>query len=785
MEIRTKNSYGCICVDQCEVGRFKYKKNCYVNCPDDTIPYEGRCYSNEERCDIHCKTCSENPNLTISSNCTSCYDDEFLDNGKCVDSCSNGYFIENSNIKICKCELKKCNKCNNESLSYNLCISCNTEDKYYLIFNDSNNIGNFIECYNYSNITGYYLDTSDNIYKKCYSSCSTCKEEGNFTHHNCLICEKNYIFELNFFNTKNCYQKCEFYFYHNIDTEKYYCTYNDSCPREYIKLIPEKKQCVKDCEMDSLYHYEYNNICYKEEQKIINTNIINSSLLISQKDSYNNNTFEEVDDKEKEEKILDNIRQELIGNFDTEELDKGENIIIKLNYTTITITTTKNQKNDQSNNITTINFEKCEEKIKSEYIIPEYKSLYILKIDAKQNGIKIPKIGYEVYYPLYNTTLIKLNLTVCFNTKIEFSIPINITYNVDKANSSSDYYKSICYTDTSNYGTDIPLEDRKREFINNNLTTCEEDCDFIDYNSSIGKAVCSCFVNTNDSFKIGDLVIDTRKLYKRFTNIKSITNINVLKCYNKVFNKDTIKANCGNIIIVCIALLFLASLITFWFKEFSEIKKVIKVITYFKLNPQVVTKFLKKSHKNENNNKDNKKKNKSNNKQLNKKEGNIIIEQPNLNIQYLDVNNKKKKKRKKELKSNPIKKNKKANKIKTNNSFLKNNNKRKNTNINSLNKLQAIRNTKNIFNQIIYPDNLSEEQLYDLFLKIDKNTDTKLNDLSYEIALKIDKRTYCQYYTSLVRMKHLFFYSFWPSFDYNSRMVKIYILFQIFFDFGG
>ena len=474
---------------------------------------------------------------------------------------------------------------------------------------------------------------------------------------------------------------------------------------------------------------------------------------------------------------MDNIRQELIGNFNTEELDKGENIIIKLNYTTITITTTKNQKNDQSNNITTINFEKCEEKIKSEYKIPEYKSLYILKVDAKQNGIKIPKIGYEVYYPLYNTTLIKLNLTVCFNTKIEFSIPINITYNLDKANSSSDYYKSICYTDTSNYGTDIPLEDRKREFINNNLTTCEEDCDFIDYNSSIGKAVCSCFVNTNDSFKIGDLVIDTKKLYKRFTNIKSITNINVLKCYNKVFNKDTIKANCGNIIIVCIALLFLASLITFWFKEYSEIKKVIKVITYFKLNPQVVTKFLKKSHKNENNNKVNKKKNKSNNKQLNKKEGNIIKDQHNLNIQYLDVNNKKKKKRKKEHKSNPIKKNKKGNKKTTNNSFLNNNNKRKNTDINSLNKLQARRNTKNIFNQIIYPDNLSEEQLYDLFLKIDKNTDTELNDLSYEIALKIDKRTYCQYYASLVRMKHLFFYSFWPSFDYNSRMVKIYLFF--------
>ena len=63
-------------------------------------------------------------------------------------------------------------------------------------------------------------------------------------------------------------------------------------------------------------------------------------------------------------------------------------------------------------------------KIIDEYNIPKNKSLYILKIDVKQNGLKIPKIVYEVYYPLFSDKLIKLNLTVCSGTKIKLSIPV-------------------------------------------------------------------------------------------------------------------------------------------------------------------------------------------------------------------------------------------------------------------------------------------------------------------------------------------------------------------------
>ena len=144
-----------------------------------------------------------------------------------------------------------------------------------------------------------------------------------------------------------------------------------------------------------------------------------------------NKTIEYDEERKEEERLFETIIEELTGDFDTEELDKGENIIINMKYSNITITTSENQKNDKFNNSTTINLGECEYLIKKEYNIPYNKSLYILKIDVKQDGIRIPKIGYEVYYPLFNTNLIKLNLTVCEGIKIDLSIPINITDNLD------------------------------------------------------------------------------------------------------------------------------------------------------------------------------------------------------------------------------------------------------------------------------------------------------------------------------------------------------------------
>ena len=41
----------------------------------------------------------------------------------------------------------------------------------------------------------------------------------------------------------------------------------------------------------------------------------------------------------------------------------------------------------------------------------------------------------------------------------------------------------------------------------------------------------------------------------------------------------------------------------------------------------------------------------------------------------------------------------------------------------------------------------------------------ELNDLDYSSALKIDKRTYCQYYCSLIKTKHIILFTFFTKND--------------------
>ena len=57
--------------------------------------------------------------------------------------------------------------------------------------------------------------------------------------------------------------------------------------------------------------------------------------------------------------------------------------------------------------------------------------------------------------------------------------------------------------------------------------------------------------------------------------------------------------------------------------------------------------------------------------------------------------------------------------------------------------------------------------------KIMQYNDEELNNLEYELALKLDIRSYCQYYISLLRTKHNLIFTFFNNNDYNSKLIKI------------
>ncbi len=59
-------------------------------------------------------------------------------------------------------------------------------------------------CFNSPSSQNFYLDISDNIYKKCHINCLTCNEEGDDINNNCITCILNLHFYSND-NTKSCY----------------------------------------------------------------------------------------------------------------------------------------------------------------------------------------------------------------------------------------------------------------------------------------------------------------------------------------------------------------------------------------------------------------------------------------------------------------------------------------------------------------------------------------------------------------------------------------------------
>ena len=103
---------------------------------------------------------------------------------------------------------------------------------------------------------------------------------------------------------------------------------------------------------------------------------------------------------------------------------------------TITLTTVKNQKNNIIQNVTTIDLGECENLLRNYYNISNNITLYMKKIEVVQEGMKIPKIEYDVYCKLFGINVIKLNLTACENSKISILIPIEITESFDILNSS-------------------------------------------------------------------------------------------------------------------------------------------------------------------------------------------------------------------------------------------------------------------------------------------------------------------------------------------------------------
>ena len=470
------------------------------------------------------------------------------------------------------------------------------------------------------------------------------------------------------------------------------------------------------------------------------------------------------------------------------------------------------QLSNNNPNVSSIDLGMCEKILKNISGLSDEEDLLVYKIDIKSSDLSKTYVQYEIYNPR-NSTL--LSLEACKNTKISIDVPLNLDQNTQSIynslsksgynlfNLNDDFYNDICSVYTTENGTDLTLADRKNKIYdtNGNITMCQDGCDFHFYNITTKKSQCDCSVQTTETItNIDEINFEKTNFGKEFFNTLNNSNFRVLKCFKLVFSSLGQKNNIGSYIMTGMTSMFLILVCIFVIKENSKIKKFIKSILKRKfddnskkekklkfsedvkifdrknnltqkmetIKSKTSTKSKKKSK-----NKIKRKKSKKSNKNMPPKRKNIINSQSDKNLM------------KKSFQESKSKYGKVTNEIKTENFLLKSNKKSPKT-INIIN-IKSIQNNQS-YGKIYTNKNIENIKDFLKENKMEDINDEQMNNLEYEIALIIDKRTYFQYYCSLLKKKHLFLFAFYPNNDYNLMTIKIslFILsFSLYFSING
>ena len=387
----------------------------------------------------------------------------------------------------------------------------------------------------------------------------------------------------------------------------------------------------------------------------------------------------------------------------------------------VQITNTENQKNNSNKNISSLDLGDCEDILRGVYNISDKYPLIILKIDYYLPDTLIPIIGYEIYHPLNKS---KLDLIYCKDILIKLNIPVSIDENnLFKYDPNSDYYNDNCFSYTTENGTDIILKDRQKEFSDNKLSLCEDNCNYTGYNTNYKQYTCNC--NAKNKIDLISEIVDNENILSKNIISKdtgSSSAIITLKCTKTLFTKEGLKNNISSYVLIIIIVYFTISILLYIKCGYPLLNDDINEILKWQKNRikqskgEIGQRFKRKKKK--------KKIKKTNNFPPKRKNSNIMN---NINIKNSST-------------KKPI--------IKSN----------KNESLfNSLNTKKSIDNTNG--------ENMDKKA------KI-KYNDIDLNMMNYKSAIEYDKRTFFQYYLFLLRKKLPILFGFCPVKDYNSMIIK-------------
>ena len=579
---------------------------------------------------------------------------------------------------------------------------------------------------------------------------------------------------------------------YNFDMEETFITTTEQLTEKKETSVTESQE-IKEKEKSSL-------ISTEEIEKIEETSQITDKIKQKINETIKNNscTKNMIINNECINGKLNNIQiKEIYQDLKENILKNGFNgniSIIQTENVKFQISTYDYQKNQKNPNISTLDLGKCENILKDYYNISKSDSLIIFKMDAMNINLTSTFIQYEIYEP-YEYKM--LNLSLCDEVKIEINNPIKLNNNTislyqslnnfgyNLFDSGDKFYNDICSIYTTNEGTDIILNDRKKYIFSNNgnINICQSRCIFDSYNLYTRKAKCNCDIQTNEiDTNITEEKFLMKILVSNFMDPISNSNFRVLQCYKLVLNFNHLFKNIGRIIMSIIYILYIITFMIYIINERKKIKIFINNILkekkkFFFQNKEKKTKEIIKK------NKIKKYKRKTKNfppkRNIDRKNNNAILKlptsgmiiqnQPKPKTQITKINNSK------NININIF-----PNKCNENN---------KNNLI-----TRRIQSNKKLKNKSLTNNNNANSSGFDLLKNKDKLIEYKnlneeeLNNLDYKVAVFIDKRTLSQYYCSLLKKKHLILFTVMPAKDYNLKSLKyaLFLLsFSLYFTING
>ena len=484
-----------------------------------------------------------------------------------------------------KCELKKCNRCDNNSILKNLCIDCNKIEGYYPL-NIQNELEVYIDCYtNETKPDKFYFNEVSEQFEPCYKSCESCIRKGDDNNNNCIKCEEGY--EKNEI-TNNCEIKCDKYHYYYFGEKR--CTKEYKCPNEFPLLVNNSTKCTDNCKNEEIYNFQYNGECIKgcdEKNCVANGNIcedINKDKCILTKRKLMISNENNIND------IMDHLEKAY-----TLEFNYTENHVVLFENDKFSVIFYKNESciSNLSLQYSEVNFNKCYTKVQSNYSLEKNLVIGLVYINNNKTINKNYPIldSLSMYEPDQGNKL-KIN-DLCINDSIivkenlvnklkkendKLFISPMLKQNIDVFNPKDNFYTDICYKYDSPTDRDISLKDRLKIFFPN-ITLCEKNCEIKGINSDTMKAECECKFNDI----INNNLLSDNLFYKNqineITEILGETNLVIIKCYKEFFKHKYILKSIGAYITIVIIVIQIISTIIFYLKSLYSIRKYVFDIT--------------------------------------------------------------------------------------------------------------------------------------------------------------------------------------------------------------